>query len=318
MKKITLTMFAVAAFGFVANAQSLSETSLSSNTFTPNGGEDIVFDQPVGGSTGIVSMTNNTNLVMCAEDFTLTESTKIDNVTIYGFNNNQNVPTNLLGVKFYIYADSGGAPAGDPTNPGSEEVFLDLVDGDPGLSYVDQGMGGYDFTVDVSTAAGSDVILPAGTYWVAFAPVLNVTDFLNNPADRYNWYMSDFSGTGNAVLIDPGDLFGLGVTTWASLLSLVGTVDSLAMTVEGTPATSVGDHMLAAVSIFPNPATDVINIVVPSGLEISNVSVFDVLGKNTGVSLVNGKVNISGLQKGIYIVNVETNYGTLTQKLVKR
>src|SRR5690606_1836785 len=205
-----------------------------------------------------------------------------------------------------------------PTNPGSGIVVMDLLDGDPALRYVDQGVGGYDFTLDVSTADGSDVILPAGTYWFGFAPIMTVEEFLNNLVVRYNGYMSDLTESDNAVLIDPGDLFGLGVTTWASLLSLVGTVDSLAMTVEGTPATSVGDHMLAAVSIFPNPATDVINIVVPSGLEISNVSVFDVLGKNTGVSLVNGKVNISGLQKGIYIVNVETNFGTLTQKLVKR
>lgn len=317
MKKITLTMFAVAAFGFVANAQSLSETSLSSNTFTPNGGEDIVFDQPVGGSTGVISTSNNSELVLCADDFVLTESTKIEATTIYGFNNSQTLPVNLIGVKFYIYANSGGAPAGDPTNPGSELLFLDILDGDPGFSYTDQGGGGYDLTVDVSVANGADFILPAGTYWLAVAPILNIPD-ITAAAERYNWYMSDFSGSGNAMLIDPGDLFGAGATTWASVLSLVGTVDSFAMTVEGSAATSVGDHMLAAVSIFPNPATDVINIVVPSGLEISNVSVFDVLGKNTGVSLVNGKVNISGLQKGIYIVNVETNYGTLTQKLVKR
>lgn len=317
MKKITLTMFTVAAFGIVANAQSLSESSISSVNTSPSGAEDVVVDQPVGGTTGIISITNNTDIVVCADDFTLTEPIRVDNVTFYGFNNNQNLPSSLLGAKLWIYADSGGAPAGDPTNPGSEMLFLDIADGDPGFSYVDQGLGGYDITIDVSTVNGSDYVLAPGTYWVAFAPVMNIPD-ITSAGDRYNWYMSDFTGTGNAVLIDPGDLFGMGVFTWGSILSLTGNVDSLAFTIEGVPAASIGDQLLSSVSIFPNPATDVVQVNIPAGIELTHVSVYDVLGKNTGISLVNGTLNIAGLQKGIYIVNIETNLGTITQKVVKK
>lgn len=91
-------------------------------------------------------------------------------------------------------------------------------------------------------------------------------------------------------------------------------------TVEGqcnAPA-SVNDELLSQVSIYPNPATDIVNINIPSNVQISGVTLHDILGKNTGVSINNGSINISGLAKGIYLLTVETSAGTLTQKVVKK
>jgi hypothetical protein len=73
---------------------------------------------------------------------------------------------------------------------------------------------------------------------------------------------------------------------------------------------------LSQVAIFPNPASEVLNIKVPSTIEVTSVTLYDVLGKATNVSLSNGQINVSGLARGIYILNVNTTAGTLTEKVI--
>ncbi len=84
------------------------------------------------------------------------------------------------------------------------------------------------------------------------------------------------------------------------------------------PVLSVGDNLLSLLSVYPNPTSDILKINVPASVEISNVSLFDLLGKNTGALLLNGSIDISNLNKGIYLLSLETNQGTLTQKIVKK
>ena len=83
-------------------------------------------------------------------------------------------------------------------------------------------------------------------------------------------------------------------------------------------ALNTDENALSQISIYPNPATDVLNIAVPSSIDVKSVSLFDVLGKKANVSLVNGQVDISELAVGLYLLNVETTNGTLTQKVIKQ
>ncbi len=78
------------------------------------------------------------------------------------------------------------------------------------------------------------------------------------------------------------------------------------------------DNLAAVTSIFPNPASDVLNVSFPSNVEVLNSSLYNVLGQETGVRLVNGTMNVSDLEKGVYILNVKTTAGSLTQKIVKQ
>lgn len=81
---------------------------------------------------------------------------------------------------------------------------------------------------------------------------------------------------------------------------------------------SVGDNLADLVNIYPNPATTIVNIDAPASVEILGATLFDVLGKNTGVSLNNGTIDVSNLSRGVYILKVQSAKGTLTQKLIKR
>ncbi|MCR9183639.1 MAG: T9SS type A sorting domain-containing protein [Flavobacteriaceae bacterium] len=88
--------------------------------------------------------------------------------------------------------------------------------------------------------------------------------------------------------------------------------------VTGDEVLSVGDNLADAVSIFPVPAVDVINIKVPSNVQITDVALFDLLGKNTGLAFSGGQINVENLSRGVYILTVKTSQGTLTQKIVKK
>ncbi len=78
------------------------------------------------------------------------------------------------------------------------------------------------------------------------------------------------------------------------------------------------DNLAEATSIYPNPTSDVLNVRLPSNVELVSSSVFDVTGKDTGLKLVDGVVNTSNLARGVYILNVKTSVGTLTHKIVKQ
>jgi len=81
---------------------------------------------------------------------------------------------------------------------------------------------------------------------------------------------------------------------------------------------SVEDNLADLINIYPNPATTQINVDVPSSIEILDVALYDILGKNTGAVLVNGIIDVSNISRGVYILNVKTDQGTLTQKVIKR
>lgn len=81
---------------------------------------------------------------------------------------------------------------------------------------------------------------------------------------------------------------------------------------------SVNDILAENVSIYPNPATSVLNVKLPSNVEVTSSSLVDILGKTTGVVYSNGEMNVSSLSPGIYFLNLDTNFGTYTQKVIKQ
>ena len=81
---------------------------------------------------------------------------------------------------------------------------------------------------------------------------------------------------------------------------------------------SLTKNLIENVAIFPNPTNGNLNLKVPSQIEVLNVTMFDVLGKNVGVLYHNQILNTSNLPKGVYILKVETSQGSLTRKIVKQ
>jgi hypothetical protein len=76
------------------------------------------------------------------------------------------------------------------------------------------------------------------------------------------------------------------------------------------------------VNVFPNPAKDHFSILLGDNeLEIASVNVVDIRGavvlNETNIQqAVQTNINVSNLSQGVYFVNILTNQGTVTKKLV--
>ncbi len=72
-------------------------------------------------------------------------------------------------------------------------------------------------------------------------------------------------------------------------------------------------------AVYPNPANDVVNISANAGL--NNVQIVDINGRTVKSAKFDGatqaQINISDLASGLYIMNIASDKGTTSQKIVK-
>ena len=327
MKKITF-LFAALSMGLFVQAQNFqdeSNTPFNSNN-SDNNFQAVIWDQPSIGGSGIISdySTIDNQGVYSADDFNLTESTRIDFITVYGFQNNEDLDQVMNGFDVFIYTNDSGnnSPSGDPTQPGTGVVELSDISVLPIPGFpiiIVQDGGNYTINIDMAIANEGEVILPAGDYWLVVAARINVSP-VSEGASRWNWFDAGVpeAGLNEAHLIDPDDIFGAGATVWTTFSNLGLDFASTAFTIEGEPSSlGFNDNISELASVYPNPTNGVLNVDIPSTVTVKSSKLYNLLGQDTGLRLVNGTMNVSELARGIYILNVETSVGTLTQKVVK-
>ena len=84
----------------------------------------------------------------------------------------------------------------------------------------------------------------------------------------------------------------------------------------------IEDYLQSRVSLYPNPANDVINVqCTMNNVQVTALEVFDVYGKliNT-VNVIDNptQINVSNLASGMYFVRVTTEQGVATNSFVKK
>jgi len=92
--------------------------------------------------------------------------------------------------------------------------------------------------------------------------------------------------------------------------------------------TNVGieEHLLNSISLYPNPANDVVNVqCTMNNVQLEGIEVIDVYGKvvrtivgTNNYSPMPIRINISGLANGMYFVRVTTDEGVVTKTFVKK
>ncbi len=88
------------------------------------------------------------------------------------------------------------------------------------------------------------------------------------------------------------------------------------VTLNVEPVSSVDDMNMIDVSIYPNPAKDFINIVAQN--DIVEYKIMNLLGQIVQHQKVNDNkviVDLAGINNGMYLIQVITNQGTLTQRV---
>ncbi|MFY7886114.1 MAG: T9SS type A sorting domain-containing protein [Dolichospermum sp.] len=87
----------------------------------------------------------------------------------------------------------------------------------------------------------------------------------------------------------------------------------------GINETLNSDNENFSFDLYPNPSRNFVNITLNSVINKSQVTITDIYGKNIKnqqLSIGNNRIDISNLNKGIYFINVATNQGTASRKLV--
>lgn len=84
--------------------------------------------------------------------------------------------------------------------------------------------------------------------------------------------------------------------------------------------------MNTSINVYPNPADDKITVEYPSGFKKYSLQLFDALGQmvineqltndGTGNTTLSHQLDVSSLKKGVYIVNIQTEYGSTFKRLV--
>ena len=80
----------------------------------------------------------------------------------------------------------------------------------------------------------------------------------------------------------------------------------------------VEDESLVTLNVYPNPASDVLNISAQN--TINTVEIFNVLGQKVitmQVENTSAEINVSNLNAGIYLIKYEINNSISTKKFVK-
>jgi hypothetical protein len=286
MKKITLLVASV-LFAFAAQSQTILSHSTTQNV---DNGSVACADQVAGFTTE-----NNYSRSYIPADFGQTGTISIE------------------GGEFAIsFADNGG---GDP----DFNIFLNAYITDApypggtltqiadGLATVTVGDNGtvvsFVFDVPVNIESTDEIVLemkiPSGELDIVDVRVGQNLDGESGPS-----YISTDSSCGP-----------LAITTFDDL-GFPGNI-ILNLTVND-PILGLGDNLAEVSSVYPNPTNDVLNVKLPSNVEVLNSNLYNLLGQDTGLKLVNGTMSTRDLAEGVYILTVKTSAGTLTQKVVKQ
>lgn len=106
--------------------------------------------------------------------------------------------------------------------------------------------------------------------------------------------------------------------TYISNWSAIGTFTTSA---QGAPNRLDGDVFEAAMELYPNPANDVINLVLTSVSDNNSLEVYNAMGQlimlNHNISDNVARINISDLQSGLYIIRYTDENVVLTQSFIK-
>lgn len=83
---------------------------------------------------------------------------------------------------------------------------------------------------------------------------------------------------------------------------------------------STKDFMKNTVSVYPNPASDVLHFDVKNESTIEKAVLFDISGRTVREynNITNNTLSVSDLQNGTYILKLVSNKGVFTQKVIKK
>ena len=258
----------------------------SQNNLAPCGQENLSngFENGLENTSGKNLIVANDLVVNSGENFTLTQ-------LIYHSFHQGFEP--IDGVDIIYYADNNGLPG---TIIGTENGVIpsSLLDiGDFGLEI-------YEVTLDVTPfifeGYSNETI-----YWIGL--IGSTSD-----GEALYWETTSATAIGSPAAQSFEGVYSIPNPDFDGVYFLSGFCE---------PLLEVNDIEENLIKIYPNPTTDIVNLKFPSNISVNELKVYNSLGMDMNISHSNNSINVENLVKGIYLLKVETSYGTLTERFVK-
>jgi hypothetical protein len=160
-----------------------------------------------------------------------------------------------------------------------------------------------------------------------------------NPVSFYNVYRDDL-GNGNWALLTgslpgtnstytdinfagvPNAKYRVDVNWGLSCSSSRTTINTTRSNIKAAGLSTIGiseNELNEAIHVFPNPASDNINISLPLLNEMITITVYNSIGEAVLTKITGNaseSINISNMAKGVYTLNFQTSAGNLHKKLI--
>ncbi|NQY08422.1 MAG: T9SS type A sorting domain-containing protein [Flavobacteriales bacterium] len=237
--------------------------------------------------------------------------------------------------------DRTGSPIDNKTcsachKDGNYGSLLEITLKDDGGDAVTRYVAGETYTLEATVSGTSGSVY--GFQGVALTDANDQAGDFSNPSTKtqittlanreYVEHSGDVTSTGNSVTWETdwtAPTSGTGVVTFYAS-GIIGNNNGStsnddptdAVTLEIPESTvSIEDRVAGSFSVYPNPATDYI-IINTGNLNATEVRIVDITGKAVISADSNSQqIDVSGLSKGIYVVQLINGKSTKTEKLVK-
>jgi hypothetical protein len=295
MKKITLSLFLMGSL--FANAQTITQ----STSQTIEDANTIACVSEDGLATAANSYFRYFEL---ATDHNITEAYTISKVQ-FGIQTALNIDGSYP-VFVKLYATTLSRDAFDD----SFETLTDItLLGQQTYEVEDQDLTIFDAAIAATVPAGSNLVVEVGY----------------EGDETGQTFM--FLGSNTEGETDPTYIMSTGETgcninkpTPISTVAPPGSTINLVMNVVGTTGTAgVEENALTAIAVHPNPTNGLVNIQMPNNMIVNSATITDVTGKvmSVNVNANTNTVNISNYASGVYFLNLTTDLGNVTRKIVK-
>lgn len=175
---------------------------------------------------------------------------------------------------------------------------------DGGLTWLPQTFSGPIFTGDMTYVPGTSKVVCTGAATSASGSSYSLDDGLN-------WISIDTNQHLLVEFLDGNTGFTGGFNTSAT----VGGISKYTGTV--LPRASFDSESF---SVYPNPINDNFNIQNGNNIAISGLTISDINGrtvKTLNVNAIENQINISDLNSGVYFLNITSDKGSATKKIIK-
>ena len=203
------------------------------------------------------------------------------------------------------------------------EVILYILDS---LSFTSGLFSNSIFTSELYTVTAQDVNngyidIPVSNN-IGWDPINNTSTWENVTLGIGGYYAAiELYSGGNTYDIRILDDNTVGQPAWSSAIWYPGDQsysngNAFAIRMNMGANVGIDESVVNKVSIYPNPTSDVLNISTNSN-ELSKLTIKDISGKIVLSQKFNTKVTISteNYSKGVYLINVKNNLGTVSEKI---